>query len=285
MPLALPAGAEHLALDRDQRYVAFMPFGFVSFQDWQLGNGDEFGLYWPVGRENGPPIVAETFHDDGSIMPCFSSLGTFLAATADLDEADHPEFPTLATDPRSPLALYEDARTQLRAQQVETAIARLEAALEVLPEYTNALGLLASQYLRLGRTDDACRTALHAVICPPSFGCDAHVARVKDWLARQEDAPADVRDDPAWLRRREMEPLPSGGQKESAAYPVLLEMIAVYEARGEIVKALLLMQSYDEYMGSETSAFRDRYNYDPQALRTRQIALSAGLPHGPRVLA
>ncbi|GGF49867.1 hypothetical protein GCM10007301_06410 [Azorhizobium oxalatiphilum] len=284
MPLALPAAAGDLALDRDQRYVAYMPFGFVSFQDWQLGNGDQFGLYWPIGREGGAPIVAETFHDDGSVMPGFSGIDSFLAATRDLDEADHPGFPTLADDPRSPLALYEEARRLLKAQRVEDAIHRLEAAIAVLPEYTSALALLASQYLRLGGMDAACRMAVRATISPPSFGCEAHVSRMKAWLAQQEHAPEDLRDDPVWLHRRALEPLPSGGQKESPAYGVALKVIAAYEARGEIVPALTLMQSYGEYMGSETSAFWERNGFSPTEHRARQVELSARLPHGPRVL-
>lgn len=285
MPLRLPDGADRLSLDRNTRPVAYIPFGFVPFRNWQLGNGDYFGLYWPIGREAQAPIVAETVHDDGSVMPAFSSLDTFLAVTQELDEADHPDWPTLEQDGASPLALYEEARRLLKAQQVEAAIGRLETAIAGLPEYTNALALLATQYLRLGQTDAACRMAVRAAIAPLSFGFDAPVGRMRHWLAQQEHAPDDVRDDPVWLNRHILVALPSGGAKENDAYPVLRDMIEAYAACGEIIQALTLMQSYAEYMTAETVSFRERHGFSREAHRAQEVELSQRLPDGPRLLA
>lgn len=116
MALTLPAGVEQLTLDKADYLTAHLPPGFVPFSEYALGNGDVFGLYWPIGREGKEPLVAETFHDEGSLMPAFSGLQIFLAGTADLDEEDHPGLPNYDDDPRAPLGCYEEARKALRDQ-------------------------------------------------------------------------------------------------------------------------------------------------------------------------
>jgi thioredoxin-like negative regulator of GroEL len=57
----------------------------------------------------------------------------------------------VALDPHSPLACFASAKDEIQAQRVESAITLLETAVSVLPEFTDALGLLAEQYIRLGK--------------------------------------------------------------------------------------------------------------------------------------
>ena len=49
----LPADVKRISLDR--KFAAtgpYPPLGFVPFEERQLGNGDTFGLYWPIGFED-----------------------------------------------------------------------------------------------------------------------------------------------------------------------------------------------------------------------------------------
>src|SRR6266478_4058310 len=47
--------------------LVFPPPGFFPFSG--IGNGDYHGFYWPIGREDGPPIVGFSSHDAGSLIP------------------------------------------------------------------------------------------------------------------------------------------------------------------------------------------------------------------------
>jgi hypothetical protein len=80
----LPKQADRITLD--SAFVArhpYPPLGFLPFLENQLGNGDYFGLYWPVGRETEEPLVVEMQHDGWSMCPAFSSLDAFLASRPD----------------------------------------------------------------------------------------------------------------------------------------------------------------------------------------------------------
>ncbi|MFD9899156.1 hypothetical protein [Mesorhizobium sp. NPDC059025] len=46
--LRLPAGVEHLQINKTDVLSSYLPLGFVTFEAHQLGNGDYFGFYWPV---------------------------------------------------------------------------------------------------------------------------------------------------------------------------------------------------------------------------------------------
>lgn len=289
MALKLPRQASWLTLDREDAPVVGAPFGFTPFQEFALGNGDVFGLYWPIGREQEEPLVAETLHDDGLLSPAFSSLERFFAKTstgaetAD-DPEGHPEPPSLDEDPASPLACYDDARAALRAQDPDRAIARLEQAIETLPEYADALAALALQNLRLGRHDEACRLAVRAVIAPPCFGASPQIARVWSWLAQQDDGPDDLANDPIWQKRADLDGPPGGGAKQNDTYLAFARAIDVYVEQRKIVRALTLMQTYADFMNAETTAFQDRYGYVFAEWRDQQREVSERLPTGARVL-
>lgn len=279
MPLRLPPEIGSVTLDKDDHAVSYFPIGFFPFAEYQLGNGDYFGLYWPIGQEDREPLVVETFHDEGTLQPTYSSLAHFLTLAANTED-EHPEAPTYQEDPTAPLGSYLEARRLLGEQHVEAAVELLQTIVQRLPEYTNALGLLAAQYVRLGRTDDACRTALRAIVAPPSFG--QLPQNIASWLVRHQEPPMDLQDDPVWLRRAELMTIPSGGTKHGGAYSALTHAIDTYIAQDQIAQALMLMQTYSEFMNGETRSFQERHSYDFRAWRERQRVLSEQLPHGPR---
>lgn len=282
--LCLPAGAERLRIDRADVLSGYLPLGFVTFEAHQLGNGDYFGFYWPVGRENGEPLIAETQHDGGRLEPGFSGLTAFLKKTEGVSRDDWIELPTFEEDPDSPLNCYSKAREMIVQKTFGPAIAQLEKAVDALPEYTEALAALAGQYLRLRRSDEACRLAMQMIISPPSFGFGGPVDNIARWFSRLDTGPADLAEDPIWKGRAKLASIPTGGTKDSPAYPVLREAIDIYAERGELVKALTLMQTYSDFMNAETRTFQDRHGYDFAKHRARQRQMSQKLPYGPRYL-
>lgn len=275
----LPANLQEIGFDKNCVYrAAFPPLGFLPFSEGALGNGDTFGLYWPIGRENCEPIVAETWHDSGQIQPTYSTLGTFLTAINNAEDG-YPESPSLLEDPESPQVLFYSAKEAIKNQDVESAIQFLEKAIVVLPEYTDALSLLWAQYRRVGHTEEALPLAIQAIISPPCFGICPQ--KVLSWLCSQQASPA-IKHDPIWQIRDQLK-LAYGGAKENADYPLLLAAINEYLSQSRFIQAATLMQTYAELMCCETISFQERYGFEPKAFAAWQVEVSSKLPHGPRL--
>jgi hypothetical protein len=212
----------------DQGRWPYPPLGFVPFSDYAFGDGDTFGLYWPIGLEDSEPIVAEVDHNGWQLTPGFSSFETFLAIARSCckdSEDSIIEPPTLAQDARSPVACVHAAQERLRVQDFQASTLLLETAVAVLPEYTTALERLVAQYRRAGETDKAVRTAVQALRSPPCFGGPA--VQVLRWLAGQQTCPAGLESDPLWVHRRELR-FQFGGTKVNNDYPVLLNAVRAY---------------------------------------------------------
>ena len=282
--MKLPAQLKQVTMDEERAaFSPYPPLGFYSISESELGNGDCFGLYWPIGRESVEPIVAEVWHDEWRLVPSYSNLASFLKARKSIaeEEGDYLETPSLHDDPRSPKACLDAAKLVLKSQLVDKAIALLETAIAIVPEYTEAHTALWAQYLRLGRIDDAARAALQAIISPSSFG--QRPVKALRWLCSLKEAPEFIVDDPIWLARFDLK-LVYGGTKENADYPILSAAIEKYLTQSKLLSALVLMQTYAEQMHCETISFQQRYDFDVKNFCARQLDVSAMLPDGPREL-
>lgn len=272
-----PPRLDEVNLDSDWTHQRpYPPLGFRPFSDCEIGNGDTFGLYWPIGLEDKEPIVAETWHDSWELQPTFSCLASFLAAR-DNAEDDYPEAPSLAADGNSPRALVDAAKEAIRAQSTEVAVLHLERATAMLPEYTDALSLLWAQYARQGRTEEAIAIALRAIIAPPSFGMRA--TKALRWLKAQPDLPG--QDDPIWQARAQLT-LSYGGAKTNGDYAIYRNAIQAYIDKSQYTSASVLMQTYAELMYSETVSFQERHGFERDSFVAWQIEVSRELPNGPR---
>ncbi len=280
-----PEYAEITIYDDHEWDYPYPPSSFLPFWEHELGNGDMYGLYWPVGKESEEPIVAEMWHDSGEMAPQFSTLGRFLECSNKLeDEFGRPE-PTVENDNRSPMALMARAKEELSGNNVEGCVTYLETALEVLPEYTGALGLLAMQYRRLRERDNALRYALKALRCPPSFG---HLNdQLCQWFSRQKEAPEDVARDPLWGMRGQLT-WKYGGAKQNDNYLILKEVLEEYLQSGMVIEWFHMSQTYSEIMCSKTTSFHERYGFDPSAWYRGQIdqwtKLSGVSRHAPEAI-
>jgi tetratricopeptide (TPR) repeat protein len=162
----------------------YPPPGFIpTISLFEVGNGDTTGFYWPIGRENHEPILCDFYHDDGSLEPLASNLEGlvklkvaegycdpdddeyqaaqeladqlgFALPVARADEQLPPDL-RLSLDPSSPSALKAMAAQFSGAGDLEAAITCLEHALQMLPEYTEALFMLGNLYRRQKRLPEA----------------------------------------------------------------------------------------------------------------------------------
>jgi hypothetical protein len=266
--MRLPSGVDQITVDvTTSRAGPYPPLGFWPIAEQQLGNGDAFGLYWPIGRETEEPIVCEMWHDEWALVPMFSTLGVFLDATASLGEDEHPTIPDRAIDPKSPIACFNVARAATAAGRLDEVRSLLEHTIETIPEYTDALALLALVLQRLGHEAEAIRVALRAISSPPSFG--ARPTKLLHWLRSRRDPPEDLVSDPIWQVRAELR-LSYGGTKENNDYPLMLRAIETHLSRREFLRAVTLMQTYAELMTRETVSFQERYGFNSRTFLERQ---------------
>ncbi|MGK5029675.1 hypothetical protein [Janthinobacterium sp. MDT1-19] len=75
--MQLPASLAQISMDKDWRHdTPYPPLGFSPFFEGALGNGDTFGLYWPIGREAFEPIVVHPGNHIATVLwrPAVESL-------------------------------------------------------------------------------------------------------------------------------------------------------------------------------------------------------------------
>ncbi len=268
--MKLPDNFEQVTLYKghDPTYP-YPPSTFLPFWEHELGNGDMFGLYWPIGLESESPLVIEMWHDSWEMVPHFSSLNRFLKCSENTPPDEIVSTPSLAQDPSSPRARFAAASESLKANDVDSCVAHLEAATTTLPEYTDALCMLAAQYRRLRNNVAAISTALRAIRCPPSFG--RLNPQLVHWFARQSVADETIANDPLWRNRTKLK-FHFGGEKQNDDYVVLRDVINAYIANNCPAEAFTLSQTYAEYMCRETVSFRERYDFDPATWVNWQLA-------------
>jgi hypothetical protein len=267
--MKLPANLDRVTLYKDVNpCYPYPPSTFLPFWEHELGNGDMFGLYWPIGREANTPLVIEMWHDSWSMAPHFSSFDRFLECSKNVPSNSIVPTPSLAQDPNSPMALFAAASESLKANDATATISHLESATAILPEYTDALGMLAAQYRRLRNNEAAVSNALRAIRSPPSFG--RINSQLFHWFARQSVADETTSNDPLWLNRTRLK-FQFGGEKQNDDYIVLRHVIDAYIAENRPIEAFTLSQTYAEYMCGETVSFRERYDFDPASWITWQL--------------
>jgi hypothetical protein len=176
--------------------LVYPPIGFFPF--YGIGNGDYHGFYWPIGREDGPPIVAFSSHDAGSLIPEHSDIEALyrcqlarsiegdenidcyrelvkeatgkLPATHDIRGISHDDFrELLSLDPTSSFYLCAAADVDVAKNEIDAAEQRYRQSLDQLPEYVAAHFVLAAILRRRRRIEDSTIHLRMALIGPLAF--------------------------------------------------------------------------------------------------------------------
>lgn len=187
--------------------LIYPPIGFLPF--YEIGNGDDHGYYWPLGREESPPLIAMSSHDTGSIIPENSQIVRFYACQVARERAEledeEDEFEDsfssadeyrsiveaaigkslpddviapvqaddirglLELDPESPFLLTAVGDLCMQDNDVEQAIHYYGQAVEHLPEYVAAHFALALAYRRQRQRTEAMHHLREALVGNPVF--------------------------------------------------------------------------------------------------------------------
>lgn len=298
-----------LAESRATGVVAYPPFGFVAFPgllEFDHGQGDYDGFYWPIGRENQEPLVARTAHHHFGMIPIASSWEKYqelrawaedhyrTREEAEADESEREARPIyseellaerLAVDPDSPYLLTAVADVASAAGDMDRAEALYQSALDRIPEYTAARIGLALLARRNRRAVEALGHMLKALRSPISlwgafwFGDEAlttdrvnrddYRRKFLHWIQRTKPSSAGEHADDPLFRARDRLTF-AAGVKENDDYEVYDELIDAYIARGEPIEAVGLAMVFNELMAGETVSFRER-NGDSEASQRARL--------------
>jgi hypothetical protein len=97
----------------------YPPLGFIPVSEAELGNGNYYGLYWPLGRENDEPLVCDMLHDEGRLILSFSSTDKFIEC---LERNDWDRGDNGVDDENFTPSYYQKAKFCLSNNSIEEAI-------------------------------------------------------------------------------------------------------------------------------------------------------------------
>jgi hypothetical protein len=279
----------------------YPPVGYLRWSVLEVGNGDTYGYYWPVGKEGQDPIVCTTEHDAFRLVPLASTLAECLR----LVRATQPEItdeikevarafgisltgarsrtaaaPTqaLATlDPRSPQLLLATARESLRTGDLSQGERSAVQALDLLPEYGEAAFVLSQLCRRQQRFSQAAQALLASISSPLCFsgGYDLRLKCLRALQGMKDDLVTGG--EVLWRERRRL--TFQTGVKQNDDFRLYDEAIEAYLAAGAGTRAVWLRMLVGELMEMEAISFQERYGWTPTKHREdlRHDLLRAGL--------
>ncbi|MFM2478636.1 tetratricopeptide repeat-containing protein [Celerinatantimonas sp. MCCC 1A17872] len=266
--MKIPQAIKALSLVKEPSLGPYPPLGFIAVADAELGNGDYFGLYWPLGKENSEPVVCDMIHDESMLSLEFSNVDVFVKW---LELNDYERDEQEVDDDACASTIFHKAQQLYRNNSVEPAIELLEQACHCFGEISEYWFALATQSRRIGNDERAAQAALKAFQANWMFGCPEQgvIAMLKN--PRYQEY---LQGDPVISRMAQME-FDFGGQKHNPIYPLLKECVNDYFNANQPVQALLLYQNYAYMMRAETSSFQERYEFDLSSWQSEFGALCA----------
>jgi hypothetical protein len=293
IPVVQPDGSWHGPIQS----LVYPPIGFFPWNICDLGNGDSYGYYWPIGREDSEPFTALMSHDCWAIIPTASSLEKLAQLEPwqrDLAELVDPAFETpdaldfpsrLIIDPNSPYLLVANADWAMEQKHHDRAEALYKRAIGLVPEYTAAHIGLAVLYRRTQRKPEAAESMLNAIRCPmcfwgASFWAESNLPngavnrndyrrKCLYWLrqTRGDRVSPGVRNDPLF-RARESLTFASGVVLNND-FRIYEEAIEEYLQQEKRIEAVQLAMLFGELMLGETTPFRERNGLSVMSHRHR----------------
>ncbi|MEM6801162.1 MAG: hypothetical protein AAF696_07140 [Bacteroidota bacterium] len=253
--MRLPENIHKVSLNPRLEIGPFPPNGFQPFDEASLGNGDYFGLYWELGKEDQAPIICEMIHDEGIITPRFSKLDIFL----DWYELnDHAWGEEEVSDEKFVLNFLAKGNEELKRNNPEKAIEFYKKSTESFGELSEPWFKLASQEKRLGNEVAFQKSIINTILSNWAIEFPSQNALR---LLKSLNPIEELKHHPLIINRDKLE-LDFGGRKENETYVVLGEIIHALREMGELNKALLLEQNYALMMQWETTSFQERYKFN-----------------------
>lgn len=253
--MKLPNNMDKISIMKDDAPLGpYPPLGFIPFWEAELGNGDYFGLYWPLGKEDSEPIICDMSHDNWTLIPSFSSLNKFIEWAEPNDwMRDGGEIDDVTFSPN----LISKAKSMISANRLEEAIILIEKACKSLPEVSEYWNILANQYRRIAKAEEAAKASLNAFNSNWVF----NIPNESVFRSLKSGKSKEILNEDPLIQQVDSLNFKFGGVKENHDYDILKEVIKEYIVKSDYISALLLYQNYAYMMNSETTSFQERYNF------------------------
>jgi hypothetical protein len=159
--MKLPAEIKEINIYADKNVGAYPPNGFIEFGEGALGNGDCFGLYWELGKEDQEPMICEMQHEEGTIVPSFSSLKKFLE-WYELNDQDWGE--EEVDDENFMFNYLNKGNEFLKQNKPELAIEQFKLSIENFGESSETWFKLAGQQKRVGNELEFQKSIINSIL-------------------------------------------------------------------------------------------------------------------------
>lgn len=291
--------------------IVYPPVGFFPFAG--IGNGDYYGFYWPIGREDSPPMVTYSSHDAYALIPEHGNLSSAARCQLALDEGrelthdfataldatgvprptidrtdaiavdDHQQL--LVLDPDSPFRNCAVADLMVGRNELNDAEHHYRRAIELLPEYGAAHFGLGNLLRRTRRQCDASIHLRKALMCPIVFwgGCfwAEHVLPGSfrhDWARKALLWLQQTRDPDESIRDdpffQNVKHLSfQPSVAEGRDFELYTAMVDSYRSRGQFFDAVYLWITVGERAALETTSFRERHGFTARSYADRLVSL------------
>ncbi|HEV2238014.1 MAG TPA: tetratricopeptide repeat protein [Ktedonobacterales bacterium] len=266
-------------------YGIYPPVGYLPWNVLEIGNGDTYGYYWPVGKENQDPVVCTTEHDTYRFVPFASTLEGCLRLVRASDPGSAGEVRDVARafavkladsrkrspvtdvqalfalDTQSPQLLLEQARAAMRRGDLGSGEGYAAQALEMVPEFGEAAFVLSQFHQRQGRLEPAARALLVAIGSPIclSGGYNRRLRCLKALQRMKDDVYSE--NDPLWRERQRL--TFQTGVTSNDDFHIYDQAIEDYHLAGSGTRAVWLRMLIGELMSMETRTFQERYGWTP----------------------
>jgi hypothetical protein len=268
--------------------TAFPPPGYLPWDVLEVGSGDTYGFYWPLGKDDHPPLVCTLLHDTHTLLPIASTFDRALRLLLAGDVAHPEELKELAkdfgiklgrtaraepdekvplfaldaaqllkVDDASPLLLVSAAR-ELRGKDLSRAQQLARLATEILPEYADAWDMLANMGRQMREERAIIENTLRVLTCPMAFGARDR-KKVIASLKKLPDTTASNPNDPIWKRRTSI--TFADPATDPAEITHLTEAVEELHAQKDSLRAIGLRLSLGEWISHQTVSFLERANW------------------------
>lgn len=140
---------KRLTISKNQSRGPAPPLGFVEVDEGNDGAGNNYGLYWEIGKEDKAPVVCWFDHDEYKLEVSFSNLSSFVRWV----EIENKDDFKLGEEEEIFYPYYNRARLLDRRKKHEEAIKYLEHSVGMFGEYVPSWYLLSLQYLKTENID------------------------------------------------------------------------------------------------------------------------------------
>lgn len=231
------------------------PLGFVSIDEGNDGAGNNYGMYWEIGKEDQFPIICWFDHDEGKLEPVFPSLASFIRwyklndkNTFELNEDEELFFP-----------YYNKARLLNKRKNHEEAIKYLEYSISLFGEHTRSWYLLNLQYLKTNN-----KAKLHEFFpCILNSNWAFGAPEIKEIKFMNETISMfENSTDPIIKLYKKLNFTNDWKNGLKLEFPVLKEIIAEYHNQGNHLSVLKLKQNYGYAMFYQNHETIKKNNFD-----------------------